>query len=101
MGDREASAPTLRFAVSFQKTSSVIVDIAHRLNPEARFFYVDTGLLFPETYETRDALAEHYGIEIRALRGAERAPHGANLLRSRPGWLLRRPQGRVDAQGPQ
>ena len=54
----------LRFAVSFQKTSSVIVDIAHRLDPRARFFYVDTGLLFPETYETRNALAERYGIEF-------------------------------------
>ena len=54
----------LRFAVSFQKTSSVIVDMAHRINPRARFFYVDTGLLFPETYATRDALAERYGVEF-------------------------------------
>ena len=56
--------PDLRFAVSFQKTSSVMVDMAHRIEPEARFFYVDTGLLFPETYETRDALAGRYGVEF-------------------------------------
>lgn len=56
--------PRLRFAVSFQKTSSVTVDIAHRIEPEARFFYIDTELLFPETYETRDRLAEHFGIEF-------------------------------------
>src|SRR5690242_10925002 len=43
----------LAFAVSFQKTSSVIVDIAHRLDPDAHFLYIDTELLFPETYETR------------------------------------------------
>ena len=41
----------LRFAVSFQKTSSVMVDMAHRIDPGARFFYVDTGLLFPQTYD--------------------------------------------------
>jgi phosphoadenosine phosphosulfate reductase len=59
--------PDLRFAVSFQKTSSVMVDLVHRIEPEARFFYVDTGLLFPETYETRDALAERYGIEFERI----------------------------------
>ena len=62
----------LRFAVSFQKTSSVMVDMALGLEPEARFFYVDTGLLFPETYATRDALAERYGIEFhRVANGSE------------------------------
>src|SRR4051794_17776566 len=54
----------LAFAVSFQKTSSVIVDMAHRLDPESHFFYIDTELLFPETYATRDRLAEHFGIEF-------------------------------------
>jgi phosphoadenosine phosphosulfate reductase len=54
----------LAFAVSFQKTSSVIIDMAHRIDPALRFIYLDTELLFPETYETRDRLAEHYGIEF-------------------------------------
>ena len=60
----EAFGPKLTFAVSFQKTTSVIVDMAHRLDPAARFVYVDTELLFPETYETRDRLANHFGIEF-------------------------------------
>jgi phosphoadenosine phosphosulfate reductase len=71
MGAEEAIAwaidkfqPALRFAVSFQKTSSVTIDIAHRIDPDVRFFYIDTELLFPETYETRDRLAEHFGIEF-------------------------------------
>ena len=64
--------PELRFAVSFQKTSSVMVDMAHRIDPQARFFYVDTGLLFPETYETRDALAERYGIEFERIADGSR-----------------------------
>lgn len=80
--------PDLRFAVSFQKTSSVMVDMAHRIDPGARFFYVDTGLLFPETYATRDALAEHYGLEFERIadhpaseQDGERA---ANLFRLDP-----------------
>jgi len=59
--------PDLRFAVSFQKTSSVMVDMALSLEPNARFFYVDTGLLFPETYRTRDRLAERYGVEFERV----------------------------------
>ena len=60
----ETFGSRLTFAVSFQKTTSVIADIAHRINPGARFIYVDTELLFPETYETRDKLAEHFGIDF-------------------------------------
>ena len=75
----------LRFAVSFQKTSSVIVAMAQRLNPRPRFFYVDTGLLFPETYATRDRLGERYGIEFERVaeppRAEQRERRAANLLR--------------------
>ena len=60
----ETFGPKLCFAVSFQKTSSVIIDIAHGIDPHARFFYLDTELLFDETYATRDALAARYGIEF-------------------------------------
>jgi phosphoadenosine phosphosulfate reductase len=61
----ETFGSKLAFAVSFQKTSSVIIDLAHRIDPtDARFFYLDTELLFPETYETRDRLASHFGIEF-------------------------------------
>jgi phosphoadenosine phosphosulfate reductase len=66
----------LRIAVSFQKTSSVIVDMAHRINPRARFFYVDTGLLFPETYATRDALVERYGVEFERVANGSVAQLG-------------------------
>ncbi len=58
---------SLRFAVSFQKTTSVLVDMTHGIHREARFFYVDTGLLFPETYATRDALAERYRVEFERV----------------------------------
>jgi phosphoadenosine phosphosulfate reductase len=84
----ETFHPSLRFAVSFQKTSSVIVDLAHRIEPGARFFYLDTELLFPETYVTRDTLAERYGIEFDRYAGIALAEqeqrHGANLWRRDP-----------------
>ncbi len=46
----------------------MIVDLAHQIDPAARFLYIDTELLFPETYETRDRLAAHYGIEFEGFR---------------------------------
>ena len=104
LGDRDLWIRRLGFAVSFQKTSSVIIDIAHRIEPDARFFYLDTELLFPETYETRDALAEHFGIEFDRYAGhhsrrAGGTRHGANL-----GAAIRTPaadpQGRGDARRP-
>jgi phosphoadenosine phosphosulfate reductase len=51
-------------ACSFQKTSSVTLHLATEINPAARFFYLDTDVLFPETYETRDRLAEHFDIDF-------------------------------------
>lgn len=54
----------LYFACSFQKTSSIILHLATEINPNARFFYLDTDVLFPETYETRTALEERYGIRF-------------------------------------
>src|SRR3954451_19536524 len=50
----------LAYAISFQKTSSVIIDMAHRLDPASHFLYIDTELLFPETYATRDRLPEPF-----------------------------------------
>jgi len=67
--------PRLRFASSFQKTSSVTVDIVSRLLADdaglgpPRFFYLDTGVLFGETYMTRDALAAKYGVEFERFSG--------------------------------
>jgi phosphoadenosine phosphosulfate reductase len=51
-------------ACSFQKTSSVTAHMASRINPRARFFYLDTDVLFAESYETRDRLAEALGVEF-------------------------------------
>jgi phosphoadenosine phosphosulfate reductase len=60
----ETFHPRMYIACSFQKTSSVTVHMATQINPETRFCYLDTDVLFPETYATRDALAERYGINF-------------------------------------
>jgi phosphoadenosine phosphosulfate reductase len=65
----ETFNPRLRVAASFQKTSSVTIDIAHRVDPATKFFYLDTDVLFEETYMTRDALAAKYGIEFERYAG--------------------------------
>lgn len=56
--------PRLYIAASFQKTSSVTIHMANRINPDVRFFYLDTDVLFPETYETKDRLEDRYGIKF-------------------------------------
>jgi phosphoadenosine phosphosulfate reductase len=56
--------PRLYVAASFQKESSVIVDMLLRVEPEARFFMLDTGVLFDETHATRRAIEERYGVEV-------------------------------------
>ncbi len=75
-------------ACSFQKTSSVTAHIATQVNPEARFFYLDTDFLFPETYETRDRLAERLGIEFDRYHNLtpeeQAAEYGEELWKSDP-----------------
>ncbi|HET8587792.1 MAG TPA: phosphoadenylyl-sulfate reductase [Candidatus Limnocylindria bacterium] len=61
--------PRLAVACSFQKEAAVIVDMLLRIEPQARIFTLDTGVLFPETYDTWRRVEAHYGIEIEAYRG--------------------------------
>ena len=61
--------PKLYVACSFQKEASVIMDMLLRLEPEARFFTLDTGVLFEETYDTWRRVEERYGITIDRYTG--------------------------------
>jgi phosphoadenosine phosphosulfate reductase len=61
--------PRLAVACSFQKEASVILDMLLKIEPEARIFTLDTGVLFPETYDTWRRIEERYGIEIEVFRG--------------------------------
>jgi phosphoadenosine phosphosulfate reductase len=75
-------------ACSFQKTSSVTAHLASTVNPDARFFYLDTDVLFEETYETRDRLAEALGIEFHRFHNLtlaeQEAEHGPELWNRDP-----------------
>lgn len=51
-------------ACSFGAEDVVLVDMMARIQPGARVFYLDTGLLFPETYATRDRVAAHYPVRL-------------------------------------
>ena len=75
-------------ACSFQKTSSVTAHLASTVNPEARFFYLDTEVLFEESYETRDRLAEALGVEFDRFHNLtlaeQEAEHGPELWNRDP-----------------
>jgi phosphoadenosine phosphosulfate reductase len=61
--------PRLYVACSFQKEASVILDMLLAIEPAARVFTLDTGVLFPETYAMWRRVEERYGIEIDIYRG--------------------------------
>ena len=61
--------PRLYVACSFQKEASVIMDLLLRIEPEARFFTLDTGVLFSETYAAWERAEQHYGITIDRYAG--------------------------------
>jgi phosphoadenosine phosphosulfate reductase len=61
--------PRLYVACSFQKEASVILDMLLAIEPQARVFTLDTGVLFPETYETWRRIEQRYRIEIDVYRG--------------------------------
>ena len=74
---------------SWQMQSSVLVDMASRVGADLRIVELDTGLLFPETYETRDRLIERYGLEVERIApertvAEQEADEGPELWRRDP-----------------
>jgi phosphoadenosine phosphosulfate reductase len=59
--------PRLALACSFQKEEAVLIDMLLRLEPSARVFTIDTGALFPETYEAWRTLEQHYGLQVEVF----------------------------------
>lgn len=58
----------IALACSFGAEDVVLVDMASRIRPGVRVFYLDTDLLFPETYETRDRVAARYDVRMEQVR---------------------------------
>jgi len=60
----------LTFATGFGAEGCVIIDLIGRQGLPIDVFTLDTGLLFPETYELWRRLEARYGLTIRAVRSA-------------------------------
>ena len=75
-------------ACSFQKEAVVIAHLVSEQLPNAKFFTLDTGLFFPETYETWEKLEERLGITVEGRRGItldeQAALHGDRLWEREP-----------------
>jgi len=80
--------PRLYVACSFQKEASVVMDMLLRIEPSARFFTLDTDLLFEETYETKRRLEERFDLSVEVYRGIslaeQEARHGPELWKTDP-----------------
>jgi phosphoadenosine phosphosulfate reductase len=59
--------PSLVMACSFQKEESVLIDMLMEIEPDARVFTIDTGVLFPETYATWRQVEQRYGLRIEVV----------------------------------
>ncbi len=81
----ETYAPRITLACSFGGPSGMVVlDMAMRLDRNLSVFYLDTELLFPETYQLVEDVSRRYGITPRAVRprlsvDEQAAQHGDRL----------------------
>ena len=57
---------------SWQRQSSVLIHMLNELGLDVPIVELDTLVLFPETYETRDRLVERYGLKLQSFRPADR-----------------------------
>ena len=50
-----------RIAISFSGAEDVVlIDMAHKINPDVQVFSLDTGRLHPETYQLLNKVRNHY-----------------------------------------
>jgi phosphoadenosine phosphosulfate reductase len=84
-----ATIDNIAFACSFGAEDVALVDMIVKTKPDAKIFYLDTDVLFPETYEVRDRILEKYNANLikysPLLTLEEQAEqHGAELWSSDP-----------------
>lgn len=58
------SLEEIALACSFGAEDVVLVDMVSKLRPGTRVFYLDTNLLFPETYETIEQVRARYDVKL-------------------------------------
>jgi phosphoadenosine phosphosulfate reductase len=59
--------PQLKLACSFQKEETVLVHMLSEIEPEARVFMIDTGVLFPETLQTWKRFEDRFGVSVEVV----------------------------------
>jgi phosphoadenosine phosphosulfate reductase len=59
--------PQLKLACSFQKEESVLVHMLTAIEPDAKVFMIDTGVLFPETLQTWKQFEDAFGVAIEVV----------------------------------
>ncbi|MFQ5879174.1 MAG: phosphoadenylyl-sulfate reductase [Dehalococcoidia bacterium] len=65
----DAFFPAITLACSFGGISGMaLLDMALKIEPRLRVHYIDTDLLFPETYALRDRVIARYGIQPVAVQ---------------------------------
>lgn len=67
----------------------VLVDLLHDIDPSVPVYYLDTGLLFPQTYALVERVRRRYGITLLAVEpelsvGAQAAQYGEALWERDP-----------------
>lgn len=63
-GVETLGASSMTFACSFGLEDVALVDMVSKVDKTVDIFYLDTDLLFAETYEVRDRLKEKYGLDF-------------------------------------
>src|SRR6266481_9037517 len=81
--------PDIALATGFGAEGCVLIDMVAGITRNARIFYLDTDLLFPETYALRDQLEARYGIRLerqatRLSLNAQAAQYGERLWERQP-----------------
>jgi phosphoadenosine phosphosulfate reductase len=75
----ETFHPYLCLSASMGDT--VLIDLAHKVEPSIEVVFIDTGYHFPETMETMEAVRRRYGLNLRVMTVA---PHDEELWRVDP-----------------
>jgi phosphoadenosine phosphosulfate reductase len=82
-GDRVA------IATGFGAEGVAMIDMAAKIDSSAKIFFLDTGFLFPETYELRKRIEDRYAVRIRSFESQfspedQEALYGSDLWSRAP-----------------
>lgn len=61
--------PYLTLGTGFGASGMVLLDLVMRAHRAVDVFFLDTRLLFPDTYALRERIEARYGIKLRAVSG--------------------------------